>query len=224
MCAHNGYAFIRTCWEQIPGIYYNVKPYECVTVLHAHPSILTCEIWRKMRAWGLEDLWCETRGRWWRYDSESSLVISCKAATFQKNLFQMGIFATSFSAPLKWSHLWWLNCLSGCLISWYVVCLLSSGPSFPVCLLLFAALAGLSGLAIFNLLSQSAGDFELILLLLLVFLTLQMPLIGGAFSYSFGAMSHDGVRPFWLFIGTGQRVNGNDTDLKMKFSFCPIRK
>lgn len=89
------------------------------------------------------------------------------------------VLTTSFSAPLKWSHLWWLNCLLGCLISWYVVCLLSSGPSFPVCLLLFAALAGLSGLAIFNLLSQSKGDFELILLLLLAFLTLQMPLIGG---------------------------------------------
>lgn len=48
-----------------------------------------------------------------------------------------------------------------------------------MCLLLFGALADLSGLAIFNLLSQSAGDFEFILLLLLVFLTLQMPLIGG---------------------------------------------
>lgn len=41
----------------------------------------------------------------------------------------------------------------GRLIAWYVVCLLRSGPSFPVCLLLFVALAGLSGLAIFNLLN-----------------------------------------------------------------------
>lgn len=55
---------------------------------------------------------------------------------------------------------------------------------------LFAALAGLSGLAIFNLPSQSKGDFELILMLLFVFLTLQMPLIWGILN--FGAMIHDG--------------------------------
>lgn len=93
-------------------------------------------------------------------------------------IYSRWVLRTSFRAPLKLSHLWWLNCLLGCLILWYVVCLLSSGPSFPVCLLLFVALAGLSGLAIFNLLGQSTGDFELIRLVLQVFWTFQMPLTG----------------------------------------------
>lgn len=57
-----------------------------------------------------------------------------------RRIYSRCVLKTSFSAPLKQSHLWWLNYLSGCLISWYVVCLLSSGPSFPVCLLLLALL------------------------------------------------------------------------------------
>lgn len=79
------------------------------------------------------------------------------------------------------------------------------------------------GLAIFNLLSQSTGDFELILLLLLVFLTLQMPLIGGIFVQFWSNESRWSL-PIWLFIGKRARVNANDPDLKMEFKCCPIRK
>lgn len=45
MCAHNGYAFmcIRNLSESAENnqaVEFNcVKPYECVTVLHAHPSL-----------------------------------------------------------------------------------------------------------------------------------------------------------------------------------------
>ena len=80
-------------------------------------------------------------------------------------IYSRWVLKASFSAPLKRSHLWWLNHLSGSLISWYVVCLLSSRPSFLVCLLLLAALTGLSRLDIFNLVCRSAGAFELILFL-----------------------------------------------------------